>query len=268
LSNKRPYEKPALPEFPGGKWVAALLIAYVAFVLTADTLATLRVAWPFAWADWFAWRPKHLAPYLLPLVPGESLDRAVAGFLLSPRTNQLDLFKLTIWFLVPVLVSWRFMDWGAWGWNRWRGRDWALLALAGIGGVVAVMLIPYIPGVSELYRPATRLSTGQKVLVVAGYHLWCLSWLPGWEFLHRYVLLAALGKFFPRHGWGWLVVPLLIASSEAAYHLVKPWPETLAMFGFGMAASLWAYQRGNFLLPFLAHYLIELALVLFIVLNS
>lgn len=268
MPSKRTYIRPDLPTLPGGAWFAALMIAYVAFVLTADTLATLRVQVPFVWSDWFHWRPKHLTPWVTWLLPGQALDQAAAAFLAWPRTNQFDLFKFVTWFVLPVALLWRWMDWDAWGMFRWRGRDLALLLLALVGGVVAVALIPHIPGVREYYVPPKAISLEQKLWLVAGYNFWCVSWLLGWEFLHRYVLLAALSRFLPRGGWGWLVVPLLIAGSEAAYHLVKPLPETLAMFGFGFAASLWAYQRGNWLLPLIAHWMIEMALVLFLVLNG
>ncbi len=252
-------ERPELPEYPGGKIVAALLILYVVVVLGVDTLAAKNVTWIIAWGEWFRWTPATLAGLL-----GGVLPRSLVELLLSPRVNQIDLFKLIMWFIVPVLLSWRWMDWGAWAWGRWRAMDWGLLLLAAVGGTVAVFLIPYIPGVRELYQSAPNLTVEQKLVIFFSYNLWCLSWLPGWEFLHRYVLLAALGKFFPRGGWGWLVVPLLIATSEAAYHLVKPWPEMLAMFGFGFVASVWSYQRSNWLLPLLAHWLIELALVIFL----
>lgn len=253
-------ERPELPGYAGGKVVALLLVGYVAAVLTADTLATLGVVFLLDWRAWFDWRPSDLAAAL-----GAVLPRTVFEFLASPKANQFDLFKFTMWFLVPVAFSlWR-MDWKAWGWGRWRWTDWLLLLLALIGGIAAVMVIPYVPALSQLYQAPQNLTVEQKLLLVFSYNLWCLSWLPGWEFLHRYVLLAALGKFLPRGGWGWLIVPLLIASSEAAYHLVKPWPETLGMFAFGFLASLWAYQRSNWLLPLIAHWFIEMALIIFLV---
>lgn len=252
-------ERPELPALPGGRLVAALVVAYVAAVLSVDTLATKGVQFGIDWRS-FDWRPSDIAAAL-----NTALPRFLFELLASPRANNFDLFKFTLWFVVPFLLCvWR-MDWKAWGWGRWRWTDWLLLLLALVGGIAAVMIIPYVPALSQLYQYQTNLTVQQKLNAVLNYNLWCLSWLVGWEFLHRYLLLAALGKFLPRGGWGWLIVPLLIASSEAAYHLVKPWPEMLGMFAFGFLASLWAYQRSNWLLPLVAHWFIEMSLIIFLV---
>lgn len=239
--------------------MAALLIAYVAVVLLVDTLATLRVTIPFDWS-WLDWKPRDVAALLQPVLPD-----GLAKWLSAPRNNQFDLFKLFFWFLLPVAFSIRWMDWGAWGVRRWKKWDWGLLAFAAVAGMAAMFLIPWLPGVKDYYRAAGDISASQKAELFVAYNAWSASWLPGWEFLHRYVLLAALAVWFPRGTRGWIIVPLLVAGSEAAYHLVKPWPEMLAMFGFGVAATAWAYQRSNFLLPLLAHWCIEIALVLFLI---
>lgn len=260
--------QPPLPAYPGGKVVACMLIGYVVLVLLIDTLATQRVHWPFDWNAWFSWKPRDLAGWMSAVMPDATITRRMLDFMQSPHGNQFDLFKLTSWFVIPVLISLRWMDWGAWGLGRWKGRDWALLAFAGVAGLGAMFLIPYLPGVRDYYRAAGDITTAQKYAVFYGYNAWTASWLPGWEFLHRYILLAALAVFFPRGTKGWFVVPLLVASSEMIYHLVKPWPEAVAMFGFGFLATAWAYQRSNFLLPLLAHWMIEISLVIFLLMGS
>lgn len=247
--------------------MAALLVAYVIAVLLVDTLATQHVEWPFAW-DMFIWKPRTVAPFLASVLPQTEGARRFLAFIASARADNFDLFKLTFWFVVPLLFSLRWMNWGAWGLGRWKKRDWALLGFAAIAGFGAMFLIPHLPGVSTYYKPPQGMTSDQKQALFLGYNLWTATWLPGWEFLHRYVLLAALAVFLPRGGRGWLVVPLLVAGSEMAYHLVKPWPETLAMFGFGFLATAWAYQRANMLLPLIAHWMIEVSLVLFYIISS
>jgi hypothetical protein len=259
--------KPPLPEYRGGKAVAGLLIAYVVAVLLVDTLATQHVKWPFAW-DVFIWKPRTIAPALAAMLPDAAWTHHFIAFIQSPRASNFDLFKVTFWFVVPVLFTLPWMDWAAVGTRRWKGRDWALLAFAAVAGMGAMFLIPHLPGVSDYYQAPKGITSSQKLSLFLGYNAWTASWLPGWEFLHRYVLLAALAVFFPRGTKGWFMVPLVVATSEMAYHLVKPWPETLAMFGFGFLATAWAYQRSNMLLPFIAHWMIELSLVLFLVLSA
>jgi len=165
-----------------------------------------------------------------------------------------DLFKFTFWFLVPFLAALRWMDWGWFGVARWRRGDWILLAvLAGIC-LGAVLLIPLFPSLRAIYG---GIGPNTKLRFFAFELLWILSWLPGWEFLHRYVLLRPLMRVLPRAGW--LAVPL----SEGLYHLQKPLPEMAGMVVFSLFLTYWAMKRRNMALPFLAHLSIELELVLF-----
>ena len=118
----------------------------------------------------------------------------------------------------------------------------------------AMLLIPMVPSLKATYGGFA--APGQAV----GHLTWTLSWLIGWEFLHRYVLLTHLDARWPN--WGWLVIPFV----EGAYHFVqqKPWPETLGMVALSLVVTSWARRRRNVLLPFLAHLAIELELIVFL----
>lgn len=126
-------------------------------------------------------------------------------------------------------------------------------------GVAAISLIGFVPTLRETYPSlgaaplSLKLTEGLRLLI------WTCSWLPGWEFLHRYVLVTSVQAKWPR--FGWLLVPLI----EGAYHVQKPWPETLGMVLFSVVATRWTMTRRNVLLPFLAHLIIELELILFLI---
>lgn len=208
--------------------IAAAALVYVLLVLLVDTMAVYNVVGPIHWRI-FRWR----------------MAGALAGF---------DLYKFAFWFLVPFLIALRWMDWGWFGVARWRRGDWILLAaLAGVC-LGAVLLIPLFPSLRATY---TGLGSQPKLPYLAHELLWIVSWLPGWELLHRYVLLRPLMRVMPRAGW--LVIPVF----EGLYHLQKPLPEMAGMVVFSLFLTWWAMKRRNIALPFLAHLSIELELVLF-----
>jgi hypothetical protein len=117
-------------------------------------------------------------------------------------------------------------------------------------------LIPRIPELRVIYLPMSLLPPAEKPAVAAGQLLWTLSWLPGWEFLMRYLLLGVVAMRWPRYGW--LLVPLV----EGAYHLQKPLMGAGGMLLLSLVLTRWALLRRNGLLPLLAHFLIEVELVL------
>ena len=203
--------------------------AYVAAVLAVDTLAAQQVRCVIAWRM-FRWQ----------------------------GANGFDWFKFVFWFVVPVALSWRGMDWGCLGWGRWRGRDVALLiALVGLGAA-AMLVIPLVPSLRATYS-----GLGVNHWHAASWYLvWTASWLVGWEFLHRYFLLRHVQGVWA--GFGWLLVPL----SEGLYHLQKSWIEALGMVVFSLCVTPWALRRKNALLPFLAHLIIELELLAFLALRG
>lgn len=233
---------------------AALVIAYVTLVLAVDTLAGARVNWPVSWS-WFHWQPRSLAL----LCEAAELPGMCFAWLESPWLQSVDLFKFTFWFLVPFLCCVPCMDWGWFGVTRWKRIDALLLALFLGGCIGAVLLIPHLPGVREYYRQfGGTLSASERWSGFLSQALWTVSWLTGWEFLHRYLLLRRADAQWPRYGW--LLVPL----SEVAYHLQKPLIEAAGMGLFSLLATPWTRLRKNMLGPFVAHLTVELALAAFL----
>ena len=165
-----------------------------------------------------------------------------------------DLFKLTAWFIIPFAVCIPRMDWAYFGFKRWRRIDYYLLGGLVAAGLVAVLAIPLFPGLRGALPSVGFLHN----------MVWTFSWLLGWEFLHRYLLLRRLGECWPRFGW------LLIPVFEGAYHLTW-WPALAmpaAMVAFSLVVTPWALRRQNTLLPFLAHLAVELELSAFLVLQG
>ena len=197
-------------------WIAA----YVFVVLLVDSLAANGVRWrldfgAFDFAiNWtmFTWRG-------------------------SGALAQFDYFKFMFWFVIPFALCFWEMDWGYFGFARWKRFDvYLLLGMAAIG-LLCVLAILFIPQLREWYPSRAKWSWGDKTFDLYRQALWNISWLPGWEFMHRYFLLRPLAERWPR--WGWNVVPV----SEALYHLQKDPVEMAAMFAAGVVFTLWTVAR-------------------------
>lgn len=202
-----------------------LILAYVALVLGVDALAYLEAAWPFEW----------------------KIFRWVWG--------DVEIFKLLFWLFIPLAFCWKHFDRGWYGFARWRTADVILLiTLCGLGGLL-LLTVPLFPELRDGYTGVSELSPSVKREFLVGITVWSLTWLPGWEFLLRYVLLRAVSAQWPRFGW-WLV-PL----AEGLYHLQKAWPEVIVAVLFSIVLSYWALKRRNGLLPFIAHLIIEIELI-------
>ena len=211
--------------------VTASVLAYAALVLAADTLAMHGVRFIFDWRI-FQWS----------------------------TANGADLFKFVAWFVVPFVLCLPWMDWGYFGVKRWRRIDYVFLAGLAVVAVLTVLTILLFPTLRATYPSAASLSAHAKWSFLAHNVTWTLSWLIGWEFLHRYFLLRPLAAQWPRFGW------LLIPVYEGVYHLQKPLLEAAGMVAFSLALTYWALNRRNALLPFLAHLMVELSLIIFLVL--
>jgi len=205
-----------------------MALVYAAAVLAADTLAVQHVRTPVNWGA-LRWRGPWGA----------------------------DFFKFFAWFVVPFVLSLPWLDAGWFGVRRWKRADWFLLGGLAVAGAAAVALIPLVPSLRATYGSASFLPAGQKWAVLRHDVVWTLSWLLGWEFMHRYFMLRPVSRAWPRYGW--LIIPLY----EGAYHLQKPLIEAGGMVLFSLVLTYWALKRRNVLLPFLAHFIVELELVAF-----
>jgi hypothetical protein len=204
-----------------------IVIAYVALALGLDLLATFGIK--TAGIDWAQLRWVH-----------------ASGF---------DFFKFLFWLVVPLLIALPSIDWHYFTFRRWKKADAIFLAALTGAGLAAVLVIPFIPELREIYPNQAGLPANVKWARIQWYLVWDLSWLPGWEFLHRYFLLTVVARRWPRAGW--LLAPLF----EGLYHWPKSLIEALAMTLFSVAATQWALRRRNLLLPLFAHAAIEIALL-------
>jgi hypothetical protein len=225
-------------------FLVVLAIVYIVLVLAVDTLAVHGVRWPFDWSS-FQWRivsPWHWFGFIPP------------DWVRSPLLSRLDVFKLLFWFVIPLLVSLRTMDWRWISPRGWKRNDWLLLGVMLILGGIAVGSIPFIPALKSAYPGLSGTNASSNHVYFIAYLLWIASWLPGWEFMHRYFLLRPVMQRFPR--FIWLIVPL----SETIYHLQKSWLEAVGMMVFSLLLTWWTMKRRNMLLPFVAHLYIEILL--------
>jgi membrane protease YdiL (CAAX protease family) len=235
--------------------LTGFVIAYVAAVLTVDALAFLGVTWPFDWRI-FRWRPFELYRCAL----GLGIDRDALAWLAADSLQRLDVFKLLCWFILPLVLSLRRFEWDWLGVKRCKRSDLLILAGVLVVGLAAIALMGYSQTLRSYYPDLSGHSADWKWSFFVQQSFWIFSWLPGWELLHRYLLLRRAAIQWPRFGW------LLIPFFEVTYHLMKPGLEALGMAIFSLLLTWWALKRRNLLLPLLAHLIIELELVLFLLL--
>lgn len=236
MPSKRAHAVDTAPQ-PRGFAPSILLVVYVAAALGLD-LMTLDRDFPLTY-----WRV--------------SVMQDLNGF---------DLYKFLAWFAIPFALClfavvakplgrvFPPLEPGYFGFTRWKAVDWVLLALIAACGLIAVLLIPRFESLHSIYPTLSDAAVAVREDFLRRQVLWWASWLIGWEFLHRYVLLRHFGE---RWRWGWVIVPL----SEGLYHLVKPLPEAAGMVLLSVVVTLWALKRRNVMLPFLGHLVIELELL-------
>ncbi len=239
----------ALTGARGGAWFA---LVYVAIVLGVDLLAAAGASWPFDWR-FFVWRPAGLAN----LLENAGLSPSFYTWLAWEPLSGFDVFKFTFWFIVPFLICLWHMDWGAWGTRRWKKMDLWLLGALFLLGIAGVVLVQFIPSLRAEFPSQSNLPGSNKWMIFWVAVFWNLSWVPGWEFMHRYFLLRRLDAQWVKYGW--VLVPII----EVAFHYRDVYMAA-GMGLFAVIATIWARERRNILLPFIAHFFIEIVLVLFL----
>jgi len=234
-------------------WIAALAALYIFVVLAVDTLAAQRVQWPFPWSR-LQWHLSTTFPTLR-----------------GTPWGAFDIYKFLFWLVIPFAICAPRMDWRylAGKWDRW---DALLVGGLALLGMAAMFVIPLVPALQTTYPGMGHLTAAQKWQYVHGAMVWNVSWLFGWEFLHRYMLLKAVQRAPLTGSWGmpgnslnqwyWLAVPL----SETLYHLQKPGIEALGMCFFSVILTLWCLKRKNWLVACLVHLIIEVELLVFMTL--
>jgi hypothetical protein len=255
------------PQRPPKHWIlTTLVIGYVLFALGADYFAFKSYAWPFDWTV-FRWSPVLLVPRLHEMgVAPEWTD-----WMETPVLRGFDYFKFIFWLILPGLLCLWTMEWKSFGVKRWRAIDAKILIGLAVLGCAVMLLIPMFPSLQSLRMLPDSLTRSERITFFFNRLFWVISWLVGWEFLHRYVLLRRVSKQWPRYGW--LLVPL----SEGLYHLQwlatehkvfsLPWLESWAMPGamiiFSLILTRWSLRRQSVALASLAHFIIELELIIY-----
>ena len=235
-------------------WWLGIVIIYIILVLGIDTLAAQRAQWPFPWSR-LQWFLSTSYPSLRGTVWG--------GF---------DCFKFLFWFVLPFIASLWWIDWRYLLTRRWKKWDGFLVGGIAVFGMLAMFIIPLVPALQATYPSLGHLESAQKWGYVTRAMIWNFSWLIGWEFLHRYVLLRAVQREEMTGRWGlpgwklsqwyWLAVPL----SETLYHLQKPLAEAGGMLVFSTILTLWCLSQKKWLVACLVHLIIEVELVVFMTL--
>lgn len=239
-----------------GKWPALCAGLYVASVLLVDTLAAQDVEYLMVWQE-LHWQLQDMHRALWPQLKAWGVSLSSLSWMLVPAGQSFDLFKFCFWLLLPLLCCLPWLDGGWLGAGRMEARDWlGLLVIAALGAVV-MQLIPWVPELRQQYPGLSFLPAGVKQEYLIAQLLWLASWLLGWEFLHRYLLLRAGLSLSAR--WGWLLVPVV----EGLYHLQKPMLEMLGMVALSVVLTQWTVRRRTLLPALLAHLLIELELLLY-----
>ncbi len=230
---------------------SVLTVGYVALVLAWDALVTIGDTRTVNWAV-FQWRPADLQV----LLESFQIPHFLVGWMAGSVLTHVDLFKVLFWLVLPVAIClWR-MDWDYFTKRRVKPADWFFLGGMCALAVLAIISVKFVPVLANQYRGLGHAALSFRLQFFVVQLLWVVSWLPGWEFMHRYFLLRRVSVDFPR--FGWLLVPL----AEGTYHLLKPWPETLAMVAFSVIMTQYALRRKNILIPFLAHFAVEVLLII------
>jgi membrane protease YdiL (CAAX protease family) len=213
---------------------------------SSEVLAKLLYVQLVCQVHWLAGSHSHLLGF-----SWETLHWMVGG---------LEVFPLVFWFLIPLAWTWSRLEGGWFSFARLEWRDLRVyLVVAGVG-LLALVAIPFFPGLRSTYPSLSVIPLGERLRFAGKFLLWVPSWLIGWEFLYRYFLLRPVSERWPENGW--LLIPIL----EGINHLGKPSLEALSMVLFSMVLTPWALGRRSVLATFLAHALIEVELLVFLLL--
>lgn len=234
-----------------------LILLYAVAVLTIATAAQRQWAWPMDWTI-FRWSPLTMYPVLHNLQQLLHLPNASTQWLLAPTLQSFDAFAFVTWLLIPLTAALFRIDKAAFGFRRWKRRDKFLLL--GIALVVAIALVALqkFPTQHAFARQSLQRIAPSTGSTLPEHLLWIASWLLGWEFLLRYVLLNRLNHEWPRCGWRCL--PLV----EGLFYLQASAPEALARCLFAIILTRWTLKRRNLLIAIVAHLIIEVELAAFL----
>jgi membrane protease YdiL (CAAX protease family) len=208
---------------------AIYALFYAIFALTIDSISTIHLKWGIDWGI-FYWQLK----------------------------NGFEVSTFILWFAIPFVFTYKSIDWKYFGVSRLKKSDIYFVILLSILGMIAVLSIKFFPSLRSFYPSMAFQNASAKLNWALYKMIWNMSWLTGWEFLHRYVLLTCFEKAFPKKGW------FGVCLIEFVFHFQKAFLEAIGMLIFSVIVTYWAYKRKNIILPFFSHLLIESFLLLLI----
>ncbi len=215
----------------GKKLYAFLMVAYAIAALTVDSLSTMHSRWMVDWSRLY-WSFR-------------------SGFEAS---------TFILWLVIPCLLMGRDLDFRYFTFSRWKRSDYRLLVIFMALGALGICLIRFIPELNAYY-PSDRFSSGRARWDYALHQTtWILSWLIGWEFLHRVFLLRYVQVLAGIAGLA------AIPAIEFLFHLQKTLPEAFGALLLSVALTWWSYKRKNVLLPLITHFSIEISLIIYCIL--
>ncbi len=188
------------------------------------------------------------------LAPG--VRQALRQLHLVTNAAGFDWYKFVMWLVVPFLVTLLRTERVAYSLRATR-CEWWLLGVITLGSCAAMSVVATTSELSAVYLGAASGDRNQRWSNASRQLLWTLSWLPGYEFMLRRVLLQRANAL----GLGSVA---LVAVLEFVYHLQKPLLEAFAVLFFSVGLSVWTRRRPASVLPLLAHLSVELVLIGFV----
>ncbi|HOV34068.1 MAG TPA: hypothetical protein PLX23_11985 [Candidatus Hydrogenedens sp.] len=225
--------------------LAISIIIYTISVLIIDLLATFNIHFIFNWGIF-----NIDLSYILNKIP------AFRNSLFSFLFIDFDLRKFFLWLIIPIIIFNKAVDFYWFSFKSWKKNDYFILLGVSILCVASLVFVILSPTLSSYYLGFKTLPFNQKVIIFFQQIFWIISWLLGWEFLNRHLLLRACLRLNKKYAW--IFVPIV----ETVYHIHKAFLEMIGMSMFSIFACLWTIRKENNLLAFLCHLLIELGLVI------
>lgn len=214
------------------------------------------LAWTLGYVGFVLGLDVAMAQGRLP-VAARSLLRALH---LVHESNGFDWYKFVVWLVVPLAWTWRHPGYRTLSLRATRGEWWLQVTVVA-ASCLAMFVVAATSELSAHYLGGLTNNSAQRWLTARWQLIWTASWLPGYEFMLRRVLLQRASVLGP---W-WSVA--LVAAVEFVYHLQKPMLEAYAVLLFSAVLSTWATRRPESLHPILAHLWVELVLIGFLVVH-
>ncbi len=227
-----------------------LIIIYSVSVLSIDLLITFNINFFFSWGVF-----NFSLTDILIKIPFLRSYPYVYLF------ENFDLYKTIFWLLVPFILFNKFIDLQWLSIKHWQKQDYLVFLIFCLLCLSSLGFVFLSPTLQMFYPSMGSLPIKQKAIYFLQQFFWIISWLPGWEFLNRHLLLRACRELSKSYGW------FFVTIVETLYHIYKAMLEILGMFIFSIVACLWSQKRENNLMAFFCHFIIEVGLILILLIT-